>query len=584
MTEPAPAAIATTATASGSPAAALPLRLPALPDLALPPLSFPEQSSGGAPQAALLAGLNLALPKLVEASTEQALLPKQARGSLQVDDTVQDSTSKPPEMVSSPPSLTGFGQLDVAQAPAETETATAPRPEHTQAQAPDLFSLLPRPEPSFRLPNLTVPELPRPSLPSLQRPSQAEDPGLIFALGAGQAPSPSAQQEADFQVPRFALPDQALPSLPSLPPLGAWSSAPAVRQTASEAAQVPTDDPGAAIFQLPDVFLPQLGLPLLARPEPLSLPFRQAPAGSPGSPEIPALMQLPTPDAESSQPAQANAGAEASAKPASKIPSSIAALSVVEGAFAPAASALRAGADSALSQLGDPARVPQLGLPLLARPELPGPPYGQAPAEGAALPFVSLTDFAAADPQGHEMKAKQAEATATGGIGAVFPTLESALAPAMSAQALLASIGQDLPQLESRAWSLPQLGVPLLAVPGDQQSASAPAPDLAAAMSPVTEPPSLSSRDPLAPVQAPVDSQHYYSGAPSQLPFPLMAPAPAQEGFNLLADLPRLALPQLPVLAQANARLQGSQDPLLAQSLPPSLANPSSPSQPGLSF
>lgn len=594
VSEPAPAAATTTAPAPVSSAEALPLRLPPLPHLALPhlalqPLPFPaglpgaEQSRSGAPQAGLLVELNAALPSLVErglsgiTSTEQALLPQQALGSLQADDTVQEGTLELPEVAQGMPGATTFGQLDAAQAPAET--APAPRPE--QAQAPDIFPL-PRPELSFHLPNLTVPDLPLLSLPSLQLPSQAGNLGLTLAPGAGQAPTPSAHQEADFQVPRLALPDEVLPSLP---PLGARGSDPAVRQAASQAAQSPSDDLGPAIFPLPDIALSQLSLPLLAQPELLGLPFGQAPAKSPAASAFSALAQLPTPDAENHS-VQANASAEASAQPASEVPSN-AALSVIEGAFAPAASALQAGADSALLQLEHPVRLPQLSLPLLAWPEQPRLPYGQAPAESSVLPSVSLTDFASADPVDQP---EQAGPTGSGDISAAFPSLEGALAPAMSAQSLLAGMTADLPRLTSGAWSLPQLGVPLLAVPGDQPSASAPAPGLAAAMSLVTHLSPLSSRGPLAPYQAPerlAMDQQYYTSAPSQQPLPVLAPAPAQEGFDLLAGLPRLALPQLPVLsglAQAPASLPGNQSPDLALSPPPSLATPSSPPQPGLSF
>ena len=61
-------------------------------------------------------------------------------------------------------------------------------------------------------------------------PSKQVDPSLSLTLGVSQAPTPSAQQEADLHAPRFVMPSVALPSLLSLPPLGALGSDPAVRQ------------------------------------------------------------------------------------------------------------------------------------------------------------------------------------------------------------------------------------------------------------------------------------------------------------------------------------------------------------------
>ncbi len=404
---------------------------------------------------------------------------------------------------------------------------------------------------------------------------------MTLALGADQAPAPSAQQEADVPVPRFALPDAALPSLP---PLGVLGSNPAVRQAVSEAAQAPSTDPGMAAFRLPDLALPQLGLPLLAQPELPKLPFGHAPAEGPALPALPELAGLAITNTAKTRSVQADAQAEASAKPASGLPSN-SALSVVAGAFAPAASALQAGAASTLQQLQDPVSLPQLGLPLLARPELPELPFGQAPAGSAAPPFARLADFGAADMQSPEQA--QAPAANLAGSRPAFPSLGAALAPgALSAQALLAGLSADLPQLKNPAWSLPQLGVPLLALPGAQLLAGAPAPDLAAAMTPMIEPPAFIA--PLAPNQVPDG----HMGAPSQQPFPVPAAAPAQQGLDVLADLPRLALPRLPLfsgLAQAPALVQGSQGPDLAQSSsqPADLRTdiaPSSSPQPGLSL
>ena len=546
------------------------LPLPQLPLLALPTLprsgqlGDPEQPRTLAPRAGLLAELDAALPALAE------------RG--------RADFSGLPDLGMGLPSLPIIGQVDAAQAPAQA--AVAPQPK--QAQAPDPF-LLPRPELGLRLPNITLPTVLRLSLPNLQLFPRQEDPSLAVASGAVQAPTPSAQHEANLQVPRFTLPDVALPSLPSLPPLGALARDPAVRQASSEAAQAPADDLSMAAFQLPDVTLPQLGLPLLAQPQLPSLPFGQAAAESPALPAFPALANLATSDAARSRSVQGSAQPEASATPASGLPSS-SALFAAEGAFAPAASGLQAGVDSALRRLADPVSLPQLGLPLLTQPELPGLPFGQAPAGSAALPFASLADFAAADMQSPGQG--QATAAVLEGSSAAFTALGSALAPsARSAQALLAGISAGLPQLRDPARSLPQLGVPLLALPGAQLSASAPALDLAAAQSPMTDLSKLSSIAPLAPDQTP-DGQ---VGAPNQQPLPVPSTAPAQQGLDAAAslarDLPGLALPQLPLfsgLAQAPAPLlQGSQSPDLAHS-PPQPADsctrpvPSSPPQTGL--
>ena len=542
------------------------LPLPQLPLLALPALprsrqlGDPEQPRTLAPRAGLLAELDAALPALAE------------RG--------RADFSGLPDLGLGLPSLPIIGQVDAAQAPAQA--AVAPQPE--QAQAPDPF-LLPRPELGLRLPNITLPTVLRLSLPNLQLFPGQEDPSLALASGAGQAPAPSAQHEANLQVPRFTLPDVALPSLPSLPPLGALARDPAVRQASLEA-QAPVEDLSMAAFQLPDVTLPQLGLPLLAQPQLPSLPFGQAPAESPALPAFPALANLAASNAARSRSVQGSAQPEASATPASGLPSS-SALFAAEGAFAPAASGLQAGVDSALRRLADPVSLPQLGLPLLT---LPGLSFGQAPAGSAALPFASLADFAAADTQ--SPRRAQATAAVLDGSSAAFTALGSALAPsARSAQALLAGISKGLPQLRDPARSLPQLGVPLLALPGAQLSASAPALDLAAAQSPMTDLSQLSSIAPLAPDQAP-DGQ---VGAPSQQPLPVPSTAPAQQGLDAAAslarDLPGLALPQLPLfsgLAQAPASLlQGSQSPDLAHS-PPQPADsrtrpvPSSPPQTGL--
>ena len=367
----------------------------------------------------------------------------------------------------------------------------------------------------------------------------------------------------------------ALPSLPSLPPLGALGSDPAVGAAALGAGhvQAPAEDPGLGPFQLPDVLLPQLGLPLLAWPELPRLNEGLPPAESPAQPALPAFVDLAASDAQRQYTVQVNAKAEATAKPAPQVLSSYP-LSVIEGAFAPTASALQAGVDGAVMRLGDPVSLPQLGLPLLSLPELTRLPSGQAPAVSAALPPAGLRDLAAADMQSPKMRPEQAEAiTGTlGSSGGALPGLEAVLAPASSAEAVLTGISSDLSQLTGKAWGLPQLGVPLLALPGAQPSAGAPTPDLAAPMSPMTDPTQLDSMAPLAPDQAPDG----HMSTPSQPPFPVPALAPPQQGVDVLADLSRLVQPQLPLipgLAQAPGLLQDSQGPDLARS-PPQPAGP----------
>ena len=155
----------------------------------------------------------------------------------------------------------------------------------------------------------------------------------------------------------------------------------------------------------------------------------------------------------------------------------------------PVPAQLQAALDTALQQ--PDGRLPQMGLPLLAWPELPrlpfGQPIGQAPAALPALP--ALANLATANAQKLLVKA---EADVLGEPRLQVPrsnplsVIEGVLAPAASV--LQADIDSELSRLEDLV-RVPRLGLPLLALSGAQ--VSAPAPDLAAAMSQVMHPSQL---------------------------------------------------------------------------------------------
>lgn len=295
-------------------------------------------------------------------------------------------------------------------------------PNPARALAPDLATAaadaqalreLAQPGTPLQAPNSILPNLALPSLPLL------ESSGTGPASSQAEAPSQAAEAKAPaqdlslpvLQLPTITLPNLTLPSLPPLPDTSvarAPAQAPDIgRSTASlqiSAAAVPVGATPAPAMQLSlpglpsSLQLPVMGLPLLARPELPGVPFGQAPAASTALPVTGTAPGSPaTANAQGPRPMQAQAVAP------SVIPGSSNPLSQVESALAPAASALQGRRDSALSQaettlapsisalqggLSIPlsrveagVNIPQLGLPLLARPELFGMTFGQSPAQ-----------------------------------------------------------------------------------------------------------------------------------------------------------------------------------------------------------
>ena len=340
--------------------------------------------------------------------------------------------------------------------------ALAPNLATAAADAQALRKLA-QPGTPFQAPSFTLPNLALPSLPPL------ESLGIGPASSEAEPSSQAAEVQSPaqglslpvLQPPAITLPDLTLPSLPPLPDTfvaQAPAQAPDIgSSTASpqvSAAAVPVGEAPAPALQLSLPGLPSslqltvMGLPLLAQPELPGMPFGQAPAASTALPVTQtATDSLATAIVQGPTPLQARALApsvvQGSSNPLSQVESALApaaaalqgrrdsALSEAENLLAPATSALQGNLSSALSRVEAGVTIPQLGLPLLARPELPGMTFGQAPAQ-SAVGSMNSPVTALQEPRSPQAPSRVAALTINDAAGS--PASVQATAPSSPAQ------------------------------------------------------------------------------------------------------------------------------------------------------
>ena len=462
------------------------------------------------------------------------------------------------------PRLPGFGLPGSAQAPLQATARAAQLPQSQNAQAPAEGFRLPDPgQQIFQVPHVTMPILALPVLPEvgIPRPAPA-DPRKQTSLPPtppeSQVPAqPPAQPDLIILKPDFTLPEVELPGLPVLPSLPPLEAAGTVHAPSQDGA-FSGPELQASNVTLPAVALPQMSLPLLPAPErPLQAPVdSKVPATAPDAPHLAAMASTPAawslalaPDA---LPLAALEPAPAALAPLSRPPARAPATA---WAPAPLSDALHRGApasgptatapgqapDAALAgipatapatatvlvsgptasapafEFGLPRgfpQLPELGLPLLALPQLPPAlPSGLGPAASSTAPVPSTADAGpAAD---FELPALR------------LPIFGDA-APAPSAQQPGSEATSLHPEIADR---LPARGLPLLSLPEWQlTSAKAAAPDLTPATSAASMPP---ARPP-----------HHNHLASSQILQPVRAPTPVNNGIAMharQADAPELA-------------------------------------------